>query len=173
MNSPSNPSQNLINHLFIGELPAQEIAPAQQLLSEEPNLKTWSSHLSSLQRNHQIIGAWLINSNDPSEEVFTSHPPLVALLGFQGLSSLHQRGELDIVFIMTHPLHRQQKFASSLLRWAFEHWKSQFQKIWLEVSENNLGAITLYDRLGFKKAGLRLAYYADSSNALVLYKELE
>jgi ribosomal protein S18 acetylase RimI-like enzyme len=40
--------------------------------------------------------------------------------------------------------------------------------ILLEVSENNLGALTLYKKMGFQISGTRKAYYPDGSSAICM-----
>ena len=45
--------------------------------------------------------------------------------------------------------------------------------ITLEVNENNLPAINLYEKYGFKKVGLRKKYYNNQNNALLMTKELK
>lgn len=45
--------------------------------------------------------------------------------------------------------------------------------ITLEVNENNLPAINLYKKYGFKKVGLRKKYYNNQNNALLMTKELK
>ena len=45
--------------------------------------------------------------------------------------------------------------------------------ITLEVNENNLPAIKLYEKYGFKKVGLRKNYYKNQYDALLLTKELK
>ena len=50
-------------------------------------------------------------------------------------------------------------------RWAKENKKSE---IILEVNENNISAIKLYEKNGFKKYGLRTRYYNNTDNALIM-----
>ena len=41
----------------------------------------------------------------------------------------------------------------------------------LEVRESNLGAIALYERFGFRSAGLRRRYYSDNGeDAVVMWR---
>lgn len=42
------------------------------------------------------------------------------------------------------------------------------EKIILEVNENNIPAIKLYEKNGFKKCGLRKKYYNNTDNAIIM-----
>ncbi|CAM3113083.1 GNAT family N-acetyltransferase [Streptobacillus ratti] len=42
--------------------------------------------------------------------------------------------------------------------------------VFLEVSEKNISAIKLYEKIGFKKISVRKKYYLDGSNALIMKK---
>lgn len=42
--------------------------------------------------------------------------------------------------------------------------------ITLEVNENNLPAIKLYEKYGFKQIGLRKKYYNNTDNAIIMTK---
>ncbi len=44
--------------------------------------------------------------------------------------------------------------------------------ITLEVNENNLDAIKLYEKFGFEKLGIRKKYYNNTDNALIMTKKL-
>lgn len=46
------------------------------------------------------------------------------------------------------------------------------QKIFLEVRENNLPAIKLYEKFGLKSISVRKKYYPDGENAIVMLKEI-
>ncbi|OXT01846.1 ribosomal-protein-alanine N-acetyltransferase [Notoacmeibacter marinus] len=54
--------------------------------------------------------------------------------------------------------------------------KDRVKALFLEVDENNDGAIGLYRRLGFRKVGERSGYYRDAdgspSNALIMRREI-
>lgn len=44
--------------------------------------------------------------------------------------------------------------------------------ITLEVNENNLDTIKLYEKFGFEKLGIRKKYYNNTDNALIMTKKL-
>ena len=47
------------------------------------------------------------------------------------------------------------------------------KNIFLEVSELNKEAIKLYQKIGFKKSGVRLKYYHDSSDAILYQMKIK
>ncbi len=78
-----------------------------------------------------------------------------------------------IYSIAVNPHERGLGIAKKLLDYAEE--KSiinKTHKIALEVSENNITAVDLYKKQGYKKIGTRKNYYADGSSALIMTKEL-
>ncbi|HID79346.1 MAG TPA: GNAT family N-acetyltransferase [Aquifex aeolicus] len=46
--------------------------------------------------------------------------------------------------------------------------KEKVERIILEVSEKNTPALRLYEKVGFKRVGMRKNYYPDGSNALLM-----
>ena len=80
--------------------------------------------------------------------------------------------EGQITNIATHPDHRRRGYAeavtSELLRIAFE---KQLEQVALEVRVSNEGAIRLYEKLGFERAGVRRGFYRNpAEDALVMIK---
>ncbi|WP_156300191.1 GNAT family N-acetyltransferase [Streptobacillus canis] len=47
---------------------------------------------------------------------------------------------------------------------------SDDKDVFLEVSEKNIAAIKLYEKVGFEKISIRKKYYLDGSNALIMKK---
>ena len=67
--------------------------------------------------------------------------------------------------------HLRQGIATALLSRLFETADRPAEQYTLEVRESNLGAITLYERFGFKSAGLRPGYYHDNKeDALIMWR---
>jgi len=65
---------------------------------------------------------------------------------------------------------RRKGVATALLRRAIESLTaSGVDEFWLEVKKNNLEAIGLYLRFGFKNAGVLKAYYSDGSDAVRMH----
>ena len=68
----------------------------------------------------------------------------------------------------------RQGIATALLTKLFEIADRPGEQYTLEVRESNLGAITLYERFGFKSAGLRPGYYHDNKeDAVIMWRVVE
>lgn len=73
--------------------------------------------------------------------------------------------EAEVITIATHPNHRRQGHARALILQFIAQARTQdVTSIFLEVSENNEAAKSLYYKQGFHKVGRRPQYYdtADS-----------
>jgi len=64
------------------------------------------------------------------------------------------------------PAFRRQGWATLLLS-ALATWSrgQQATSLWLEVRQSNVGALALYERVGFKQVGVRKRYYPLKANA--------
>ena len=62
----------------------------------------------------------------------------------------------------------RQGIATAMLKRLFEIADRPAEQYTLEVRESNLGAITLYERFGFKSAGLRPGYHHDNKEDAVI-----
>ena len=78
----------------------------------------------------------------------------------------------ELMDILTHQDFRNQGVATLLLGDLFEKAKATSPKIFLEVRESNIPAISLYLKHGFIKTSTRKKYYSDGENAIVMEKEL-
>ena len=67
-------------------------------------------------------------------------------------------GEREILNIAIDPEYRRLGVASALIQAELRRWPGEH---FLEVRESNVPARTLYERLGFKQAGVRPGYYED------------
>jgi ribosomal-protein-alanine N-acetyltransferase len=68
----------------------------------------------------------------------------------------------------------RQGIATALLTRLFEIADRPGEQYTLEVRESNQGAITLYERFGFKSAGLRPGYYHDNKeDAVIMWRTAE
>lgn len=81
--------------------------------------------------------------------------------------------EAEIINIVVHPDRRRHGLARGLMRAAMDRMgHSGARKVRLEVRESNIAAVSLYESLGFRRAGLRREYYTfpdgKRENALVL-----
>ena len=80
----------------------------------------------------------------------------------------------DIEDVFTEEGERNCGIASALIESVIEDIKKQgLKKIFLEVKEDNVGAIRLYKKFGFIKIAERKKYYSDGKTAFVLIKDIK
>ncbi len=76
-----------------------------------------------------------------------------------------------IMNVAVDPDHRRRGVASALLAELYARVGEQQPRFTLEVRRSNIGAIHLYEREGFRAAGLRRRYYQDNGeDALVMWR---
>jgi ribosomal-protein-alanine N-acetyltransferase len=82
--------------------------------------------------------------------------------------------EVHLLAIATHPDHRRRGVAARLLdRVLCVARAGAARMVTLEVRRTNVPAIALYEHRGFKRVGVRPAYYAeDNEDAVVMTLEL-
>ncbi len=76
-------------------------------------------------------------------------------------------GVVDIMNLFVSEDQRKKGIATSLMNEMIE--KEDYNRIMLEVNENNTEAIRLYTKLGFKEISFRERYY-DEDTALIMEK---
>ncbi|CAA7618117.1 Acetyltransferase [Magnetospirillum sp. LM-5] len=82
-------------------------------------------------------------------------------------------GEAEILSIAVLPPWRQAGLGSRLVRTAIDDSRArQADKMFLEVAANNPSGLALYDRMGFRRVGLRKKYYGDL-DAVVMRRDLD
>lgn len=92
-------------------------------------------------------------------------------MGFAGILKIID--EVNIMNIVVRKDKRNEGIGSKLLDEIFKIAKQQkAQSITLEVNENNLPAIKLYQKFGFEQVGLRKKYYRNTDNAVIMSVEL-
>jgi [ribosomal protein S18]-alanine N-acetyltransferase len=75
-----------------------------------------------------------------------------------------------VMNVAVDPAHRRQGIATRLLREMLDQLGAD-ARVTLEVRASNTGAIALYERYGFRSAGLRRRYYADNGeDALIMWR---
>jgi ribosomal-protein-alanine N-acetyltransferase len=76
-----------------------------------------------------------------------------------------------IMNVAVAPERRREGVASALIGALYERVGDEDARYTLEVRRSNLGAIRLYEREGFRAAGLRRRYYQDNGeDALVMWR---
>ena len=82
--------------------------------------------------------------------------------------------EIHLLAIATHPDHRRRGIAARLLDHLLAVARAHAARlVTLEVRRTNVPAIALYERRGFKRVGVRPAYYQeDGEDALVMTLDL-
>lgn len=99
--------------------------------------------------------------------VYEEHKKVVAFINY---SIIYDRAELNYIYVCAD--FRCRHIASSLMTFFInDAIKKKCKNITLEVSENNLGGIHLYQKFGFVKIAIREKYYKDG-NGILMLKEL-
>jgi ribosomal-protein-alanine N-acetyltransferase len=78
-------------------------------------------------------------------------------------------GEFHIANIAIHPDYQRKGFGSYLLNQVLKKAVGLKYAI-LEVRENNLSAIRLYEKFGFEKISVRPHYYSNGDDAIIMRK---
>lgn len=83
--------------------------------------------------------------------------------------------EAHITLLAIHPDFQGQGLGKSLLNYLLAEAENKgLKRATLEVAENNLKALSLYQKFGFQEAGRRKRYYQKTGeDALVLWKKFE
>lgn len=94
------------------------------------------------------------------------------LIGYAGMWISIDDGQITNVAV--HPDFRRKGIAYSLVLNLVQACKHKnLESITLEVRESNNNAISLYEKLGFERVGLRKNYYKNpSENAILMTKTL-
>ena len=108
-------------------------------------------------------------SNNPFELCFVCEKDN-RIIGFIDFSDIYDRIELNYIWIDKN--YRGNHYSIELIEYMirYAHNKSITQNITLEVSIDNLVAINLYEKFGFKKAAIREKYYDGIDGILMIRK---
>lgn len=87
------------------------------------------------------------------------------IIGFAGILPIFD--EINIMNIVVKKNKRGLGIGSLLLKKIIDFSKN-YNLITLEVNENNIPAIKLYEKYGFYKVGLRKKYYNNKDNAIIM-----
>ena len=105
----------------------------------------WSEQSFSEEAENSLATYLLARSDDK----------IVGYCGFWRVS-----GEAQVTNIAVLPEYRRRKIAESLAKRMLELCADDDQIV-LEVRKSNFAAISLYEKLGFTKAGIRKRFYRD------------
>lgn len=76
---------------------------------------------------------------------------------------------MHLMDIVVSKSHRRKNIASLLMKEIINiTLKNNINELTLEVSQNNLPAIKLYTKFGFKELGIRKNYYGVNNNAIIM-----
>ena len=79
-----------------------------------------------------------------------------------------------VMNIAVHTGMRRERIATTLLSQLFERADEPGEQYTLEVRTSNAPAIALYERFGFRSAGLRRGYYHDNKeDAVIMWRVVE
>ncbi len=94
------------------------------------------------------------------------------VIGFLVLMDI--AGEIHINNIAVKEAYRRQGLGERLLTYGMNSYnKEDLFGYTLEVREDNVQAIGLYEKLGFVKVGMRKNYYKNNKNAIIMWKFLK
>lgn len=94
------------------------------------------------------------------------------VIGFLVLMDI--AGEIHINNIAVKEAYRRQGLGERLLTYGMNSYnKEDLFGYTLEVREDNVQAIGLYEKLGFVEVGMRKNYYKNNKNAIIMWKFLK
>ena len=100
-------------------------------------------------------------------KVITVNGEVVAYGGFHKIFD-----EAHITNIAVKESYRKQGFGTMLMDALLEEAKKlEIVAMTLEVRVSNISAVTLYEKIGFKSAGVRPKYYGDGEDAFIMWLE--
>ena len=73
---------------------------------------------------------------------------------------------LEITDVLIYEEYRGLGYSKEIMNYIFKN--TSYKRILLEVSINNVIAISLYKKYGFKEINTRKNYYKDGSDALIM-----
>ena len=118
--------------------------------------------------NYEVLKSELESSNS---YFFVAKNNSGEIVGFAGIKVILD--EANIMNIVVKKDFRHNGIGSILLDDLINYSKKlNLKTITLEVNENNLSAIRLYDKFSFDRLGIRKKYYNGESDAIIMSKHL-
>jgi ribosomal-protein-alanine N-acetyltransferase len=128
--------------------------------------------LTSLERAVFGDDAWSPRSLEQELEALGDHRRLLVATtasGVVGYAAAADNGETcDLLRMAVAPDHRRRAIASRLFAELFPVGRQCYERILLEVAEDNRAALALYQRLGFVEIARRPRYYSGAVAAVVM-----
>jgi ribosomal-protein-alanine acetyltransferase len=142
------PGATMVRRFEVRDAPA-----VQEILAKSPEAATWTLNSLERLRLRGEVG-WVIDTGG-------------AVCGFLVIRTVAQ--EAEILNLSVDPVKRHVGNATALLLKALKECSERcVKKVFLEVRESNVPAISFYEKHGFVKNGRRPAYYQNPSEAAVL-----
>lgn len=108
-------------------------------ISDINYLNSLSDYKITINSFNKVIGYYLENK----------------LVGYLDYSVIYEKIEINYIFVINE--YRRKYIAYNLIKYVIDNY--EFENITLEVNVNNIGAINLYKKLGFKIINIRKNYY--------------
>ena len=146
-----------INKIEISKMTLTDFEEIQNILTSEFD-DFWNSETlkNELENNNSYYIVAKINNN---------------IVGFAGIKNVLD--EADIMNVVTKKDIRNSGIGSAIFSAIIDYAKSNnVKKITLEVNENNLSAIHLYEKFGFVKIAERKKYYNGTDTAIIMQLNL-
>lgn len=110
--------------------------------------------------------------NDKKDDFFVILNQAESIVGYAIL--IEKNGNGYLLSIAVHPKSRNKGIAEIFLEFLENKCKEKgYKKLILEVRMDNEKAIKIYRKLGLIKVGIKLGYYGDGQNALMMEKILD
>jgi len=110
-------------------------------------------------------------TTNPLAWYLIAETPEGKMVGYAGLWAIEDEGHITNVAV--HPDYRRKHLGSILVEQLIETTRGEgLKKYTLEVRVTNQAAISLYEKFGFREAGIRKGYYEDNNeDAMIMWTE--
>jgi len=134
----------------------EDINAVLEIQKQAFNKQSGEDFINCINRS-EVYGYFVLVEND-------------VVIGYYGISNIAEDGELLTIAINSNK--RGRGYASLMMRSAvLQSGLKGSKKIFLEVNENNIVAMNLYKKFGFKAISRRKKYYGDD-DAIIMQLDL-